>query len=406
MSENNHINEFKLNNRSNNRLRFNICGAKYEILESTLQRFPLTPLAQDEWRAQFWDESRDEYYLDRNRACFKAVLTYYQSEGILYRPENVVEKLFFQELEFYGLRTPKKKVERVLPNNSFQKNVWELFEYPDTSRYAKAIAWLSCTVVLLSIVVFCVETLPRFTKESHDETEIDTSNPFFIIEAVCIAWFTFEYIVRLFSSPIKRKFLVGALNIIDLVAILPFFISFALQSNSNVSSLAILRALRLVRVFRIFKLSRYSKGLRILGLTMKASLTELGLLAFFLAVGVILFSSAIYFAELDDNGDVFRSIPHAFWWSVVTMTTVGYGDMFPITLGGKIIGSLCAFTGILAIALPVPVIVANFEHFYHNEQNQIEEPDNTSKVSKYNRVRKFFKELRSKRKHNHAPKLV
>jgi hypothetical protein len=284
MSENNHIDEFKLNNRLNNRLRFNICGAKYEILESTLQRFPQTPLAQEEWRAQFWDESRDEYYLDRNRASFKAVLTYYQSEGILHRPDHVPEKVFFQELEFYGLRTPKEKVERVYPTNTFQRRVWKLFEYPDTSSYAKATAWLSCTVVLLSIVMFCVETLPRFTKDP-DETEIDTSNTFFIIEAVCIAWFTFEYIVRLLSSPIKRKFVVGALNIIDLVAILPFFISFALQSNSNVSSLAILRALRLVRVFRIFKLSRYSKGLRILGLTMKASLTELGLLAFFLAVG-------------------------------------------------------------------------------------------------------------------------
>ena len=283
--ENNHVDEFKLNNRSKIRLRFNICGAKYEILESTLQRFPLTPLAQQEWRAQFWDETRGEYYLDRNRTCFKAVLTYYQSEGILHRPEYVLEKLFFQELEFYGLRKPKEKVERVLPKNNFQKGVWELFEHPETSNYAKAIAWLSCTVVLLSIVVFCVETLPEFTKESHEEGGMDTSDPFFIIEAVCIAWFTFEYIVRLLSSPIKKKFVVGALNIIDLVAILPFFISFALASNSNVSSLAILRALRLVRVFRIFKLSRHSKGLRILGLTMKASITELGLLAFFLAVG-------------------------------------------------------------------------------------------------------------------------
>jgi hypothetical protein len=310
MSESNHIDDYKLNNRpssrlNNRRLRFNICGAKYEILETTLQSFPDTPLADEEWRAQFWDESHGEYYLDRNRACFEAVLTYYQTyqthqsklskasnaskdskaKGILHRPEYVPEKLFFQELEFYGLRKPKEKVGRVLPKNNFQRRVWELFEHPDTSNYARALAWLSCTVVLLSIVLFCVETLPEFTKESDDESETNTDNPFFIIEAVCIAWFTFEYIVRLLSSPIKTKFLIGALNIIDLIAILPFFVSFALQANSNVSSLAILRALRLVRVFRIFKLSRYSKGLRILGLTMKASMTELGLLAFFMGVG-------------------------------------------------------------------------------------------------------------------------
>lgn len=288
MSECNHVEEFKLNNRQHatgcrKRLRFNICGANYEVLETTLQRFPNTPLANDEWRERFWDESRSEYYLDRNRACFKAVLTYYQNEGILQRPDNVPEKVFFQELEFYGLRKPQQKLERVLPKNDFQRKVWELFEHPETSCNARAIAWLSCTVVLLSIVVFCVETLPEFTTQK--ETKTDTSSPFYIIEAACIAWFTFEYIVRFLSSPIKTKFLIGALNVIDLVAILPFFIAFALQANSNVSALAILRALRLVRVFRIFKLSRYSKGLRILGMTMKASITELGLLAFFLAIG-------------------------------------------------------------------------------------------------------------------------
>ena len=87
----------------NNRLRFNVCGDKFEILESTVQRYPNTLLADSARRERFWDENYEEYYLDRNRACFEAVLTYYQSSGILIRPQNIPDVLFLRELQFYDL---------------------------------------------------------------------------------------------------------------------------------------------------------------------------------------------------------------------------------------------------------------------------------------------------------------
>ena len=98
-----------------------------------------------------------------------------------------------------------------------------------------------------------------------------------------------------------------------------------------------------------------------------ASLRELALLIFFLFIGVIIFSSAAYFAEVDSPNTAFTSIPEAFWWAVVSMTTVGYGDMYPVTVGGKLVGSMCAIAGVLTISLPVPVIVSNFSYFYHRE---------------------------------------
>ena len=95
------------------------------------------------------------------------------------------------------------------------------------------------------------------------------------------------------------------------------------------------------------------------------------MLIFFLAIAVILFSSAIYYAENGHN-PMFRSIPDAFWYSLVTMTTVGYGDKSPITFVGKVIGSLCAISGVLTIALPVPVIVSNFEFFYKRLKDRLD----------------------------------
>uniref|UniRef100_A0A8C7STX9 Potassium voltage-gated channel, shaker-related subfamily, member 2a n=1 Tax=Oncorhynchus mykiss TaxID=8022 RepID=A0A8C7STX9_ONCMY len=217
------------------------------------------------------------------------------------------------------------------------------------------------------------------------------TDPFFILETLCIIWFSFEFLVRLFACPSKSGFFGNVMNIIDVVAIIPYFITLATelaekpedgQAGQQAMSLAILRVIRLVRVFRIFKLSRHSKGLQILGQTLKASMRELGLLIFFLFIGVILFSSAVYFAEADEPESQFESIPDAFWWAVVSMTTVGYGDMVPTTIGGKIVGSLCAIAGVLTIALPVPVIVSNFNYFYHRETEGEEQAQCLGPVTK------------------------
>lgn len=145
--------------------------------------------------------------------------------------------------------------------------------------------------------------------------------------------------------------------------------------------------MRLLRVFRIFKLSRHSIGLKVLGLTLKSSIGELALLVFFVFLGVIMFSTCMFFIEGSSNPDSpYQSIPHGFWWAVCTMTTgmkieiekpinrrkvanrnvkVGFGDVVPLTSWGRLVGAFCALSGVLTIALPVPVIVANFNYYYH-----------------------------------------
>lgn len=382
------------------RVVINVSGLRFETQLKTLNQFPETLLGNPQKRNRYYDPLRNEYFFDRNRPSFDAILYYYQSGGRLRRPVNVPLDVFSEEIKFYELcevavlkyREDEgyiKEEEKPLPENEFQRRVWLLFEYPESSTAARLIAIFSVMIILLSIVIFCLETLPEFqhyrvtngngTRISNASITDDDipkfTEPFFIIETCCIIWFTFELMLRFASCPVKFAFFKNIMNLIDIVAIIPYFITLGTvvadenRSNNQAMSLAILRVIRLVRVFRIFKLSRHSKGLQILGQTLKASMRELGLLIFFLFIGVILFSSAVYFAEADAKLSHFKSIPDAFWWAVVTMTTVGYGDMRPIGVWGKLVGGLCAIAGVLTIALPVPVIVSNFNYFYHREQD-------------------------------------
>ncbi|KAG7211555.1 hypothetical protein KM043_010813 [Ampulex compressa] len=396
------------------RVVINVSGLRFETQLRTLNQFPDTLLGDPSRRLRYFDPLRNEYFFDRNRPSFDAILYYYQSGGRLRRPVNVPLDVFSEEIKFYELgelainkfREDEgfiKEEEKPLPSHEFQRKVWLLFEYPESSQGARVVAIISVIVILLSIVIFCLETLPEFkhykvfntttngTKIEEDEVP-DITDPFFLIETICIIWFTFELSVRFLACPNKFNFFRDVMNIIDIIAIIPYFITLATvvaeeedtlnlpkapvspqdKSTNQAMSLAILRVIRLVRVFRIFKLSRHSKGLQILGRTLKASMRELGLLIFFLFIGVVLFSSAVYFAEAGSENSFFKSIPDAFWWAVVTMTTVGYGDMTPVGVWGKIVGSLCAIAGVLTIALPVPVIVSNFNYFYHRETDQEE----------------------------------
>ncbi|KAM6437064.1 potassium voltage-gated channel subfamily A member 1 [Liasis olivaceus] len=398
------------------RVVINIAGLRFETQLKTLSQFPNTLLGNPKKRMRYFDPLRNEYFFDRNRPSFDAILYYYQSGGRLRRPVNVPLDMFSEEIKFYELGEEAmekfredegfiKEEERPLPEREYQRQVWLLFEYPESSGPARVIAIVSVMVILISIVIFCLETLPSLKEQEKDYTGLQNrsdnstllhkpsifTDPFFVVETLCIIWFSFELVVRFIACPSKAEFFKNIMNFIDVVAIIPYFITLGTEmaeregppKGEQATSLAILRVIRLVRVFRIFKLSRHSKGLQILGQTLKASMRELGLLIFFLFIGVILFSSAVYFAEAEESGTFFDSIPDAFWWAVVSMTTVGYGDMYPVTIGGKIVGSLCAIAGVLTIALPVPVIVSNFNYFYHRE-TEGEEQAQLLKVSSPN----------------------
>uniref|UniRef100_A0A3B1ISH6 Potassium voltage-gated channel, subfamily G, member 4b n=1 Tax=Astyanax mexicanus TaxID=7994 RepID=A0A3B1ISH6_ASTMX len=209
----------------------------------------------------------------------------------------------------------------------------------------------------------------------------------FIVETVCVAWFSLELTLRFLQAHSKLEFARGPLNIIDAVAILPYYISLVVDEKNDSTGEPgtgrgyldklglILRVMRALRILYVMRLARHSLGLQTLGLTMQRSTREFGLLLVFLCVAVALFSPLVHLAENELSSGTavgphsFSSIPASYWWAVISMTTVGYGDMVPRSIPGQVVAFSSILSGILIMAFPATSIFHMFSRSY-NELKQ------------------------------------
>lgn len=209
------------------------------------------------------------------------------------------------------------------------------------------------------------------SKNSNDWGDKDLPHPaLLIMDLICLIFFTLEYLTRFVCSPNKANFVRAMQNIVDFLAFAPDYVELLFlvtdhHQKEGVAIMEMLFILRILRLFRIFRLIRHVPGLWILLYTLRASFNELMLMCVFLLIGMVVFATLVHFVEPEG---IFSNIPVGFWWSVVTMTTVGYGDMYPQSAAGFFIGSCCAVAGLLMIAFTVPIIVSNFVLYYTHVQ--------------------------------------
>lgn len=200
----------------------------------------------------------------------------------------------------------------------------------------------------------------------------------FIIETICVAWFSLEFCLRFIQAKSKCQFFKSPLNVIDFLAISPYYASLIVVDdeltedgskqggNSYIEKVGlVLRVLRALRILYVMRLARHSLGLQTLGLTVRRCTREFGLLLLFLCVAVTLFSPLVYLAE-NESGKVleFTSIPASYWWAIISMTTVGYGDMVPRSVPGQMVALSSILSGILIMAFPATSIFHTFSHSY------------------------------------------
>jgi len=221
-----------------------------------------------------------------------------------------------------------------------KKQLWLILEDTTTKR-GRYFDYFIQILILLSLVSFSLDTLPNLSYSTRVFLDY--------FEVISIVIFTIEFLLRIYVSKKPLSYIFSFYGIIDILAILPFYLN-------RVLDLRFLRAFRIFRIFRALKLLRYNKALNRFRIAFKIVKEEVTL--FFIVTLVLIFitSAGIYFFENEAQPEVFKSVFHSAWWSIVTLTTVGYGDVYPITIGGKIFTFFVLMIGVGLVTVPAGLV--------------------------------------------------
>ena len=213
----------------------------------------------------------------------------------------------------------------------------------NTTKKGKVFDFIIQALIFLSLIAFSIETLPNLP-----EWIINLLKAF---ETFCIYIFLAEYVLRVFVSKKPFNYIFSFYGIIDFLAIAPYFIS-------SFVDLRFLRAFRIFRIFRVLKLVRYNKAIRRVTIAAKEVKEEVALFLIATLILIFIVSAGIYFFENEAQPDKFQSVFHSMWWTIVTLTTVGYGDVYPITVGGKIFTFFILILGLGIVTIPAGLVAS------------------------------------------------
>jgi len=210
-------------------------------------------------------------------------------------------------------------------------------------------------LIIISLISFTIETSPGLSPS--------LSHLLWVIEVIIVVIFTVEYFLRILVADSKVRFIFSFYGLVDLIAVLPFYLTTGIDLRS-------VRIIRLLRLFRMFKLFRYSRAIHRFKLAFREIKEEL--IIFLIATFFLLYISSvgIYYFENEVQPEQFGSILHCMWWAVATLTTVGYGDVYPITVGGKIFTFFILMIGLGIVAVPAGLIASALTNVLSREKSR------------------------------------
>ena len=256
-----------------------------------------------------------------------------------------------------------------------------LVETDDDETIDKVVAAALIVLIVLNVFAVILETVDEYNAQFGDI--------FHAFEIFSVVIFSIEYLLRLWIAPLDERYsapiwgriryATTPMALVDLLAILPAILPFFIATD-----LRIVRALRILRIFRLLKMQRYVQSLNTIDNVIRSKKEELIVTTTVIAIMLIFAGSLMYLVENEAQPEKFPDIPSSLWWGIATLTTVGYGDVFPITPAGKLLGGLIAFLGIGIFALPTGILANGFaEHIKRKgEKDWIECPNCGEKLEK------------------------
>lgn len=244
-----------------------------------------------------------------------------------------------------------------MERKKWKKDLWEII-FESHTPAGKIFDIVLLVIIFFSVILVALESVPEISQKYGPTLKI--------LEWVITIIFSIEYILRIFISRFPRKYIFSFYGIIDLLSVIPTYLSLFF---TGAQGLIVIRAIRLLRVFRILKLTRYTNEGSIIIQALKASRVKISVFLFAIMMIIIVIGTLMYLIEGAASG--FTSIPAGIYWAVVTLTTVGYGDITPLTSFGKFISALVMIMGYAIIAVPTGIVTTELTQSYRKRRSRL-----------------------------------